>query len=219
MKTNRSFFGKTFQLATIVIVVSLSNLTAKYYNRLGHVVTVEKLFKGNKLETEKKLFLESFGLAYQELTVSDLRVPDKDVQGFLSRAFQGEIDDLGKPGIHHYRLNDENGNLVAYFSIEEYDVLKQCSTDLNISTFPDHSYYLRQLYVVPQSRRQGLGKLILQDILPNEFPNLQYIYLAVRRLNKVAINFYEASSFKELDKSLHNLPTDCYASYYYEKKY
>lgn len=217
MKLFRSYYFIVLQLIMVAIMFIATKTEAKYIDKLGRPVAVIKLQKGDRLETEKKLFLESFSRAYRNFTVNDLKVPDKDIKAFLSRAFQEEIDDLSKPGIHHYRINDEKGNLIAYFSIEDYDVLKRYSADSNITSFPEHSYYLRQIYVVPSHKRLGIGKPILSHIIPDEFHNLQYIYLAVRRINIEAIQFYKALGFSELDKSLHHLPIDRYASYYYQK--
>lgn len=215
MKNN--FLYKSFIIFCIVLLPFSVSTHANYADKDGNTINVSLISKEQSLSKEKEAFIKAFGVAYQRFTVQDLKVPDKHVVAFLNRAFQEELDDQGKNGIYYFRLTDNTGALVGYFSIERYDELKSLSTDTHLETFPPKSYYIRQLYVAIPFKRKGIGSLILSHVIPDYFKDVEHIYVAARRINLFALELYKKNGFTETPKGLHGLPEDMYASFEWHK--
>lgn len=171
----------------------------------------------DSLGEEKKGMVASFLKAYEAFNAEDLFGSEAAQergggefakQSVLEEAFQEEIDALGTPGILHVRLETQIGELVGYFSLEDWDIYSK-----RPENFPSHSIYVRQFYVLPSFQGQGVGKVAMSTLLQQLVPSAQHIYIATRRVNEPAKALYESLGFKERSDSLHGLSPHKYISY------
>lgn len=178
----------------------------------GNVVRSVLISPTATLEQEKAGFFSAFSKAYETFSPEVFKADDK-VQ-FLTLAFQEEIEDQGKKGVYQVRLEDEKGQLLAYFSLDNVD--ERRAVDLKYGEeykdFPPNSCCIRQLYVLPEAQRRGIGALIIRKLITHYVPSAKHFYVAISRINEVARRFYVQQDFNETFVVLHNLPKDRYMS-------
>ena len=87
------------------------------------------------------------------------------------------------------------------FLIAEYDRRDVGFAGFSISDHETRSYKLHKLYVLPEMHGQGLGKLLINEVI-NQIKALggNYVELNVNRNNKAA-EFYKSAGF-EIKKSV-----------------
>ena len=103
-------------------------------------------------------------------------------------------------------LSDEN---TAYYFIEHKE--KQIGfikTKINLSSdFIPNSVELEKIYVLPECKGMGIGKLALNDIIQKtKNSGKESIFLRVIDTNENAIAFYEKLGFKFHSKTILDIP-------------
>jgi len=135
------------------------------------------------VEQDRDVFVHSFlgyysGLRDQNLDEGTL---PEDIETFLNDAFDDEENDFLNDGFRALRIIIDDVQ-VGYASI-----------DINQE---NNEIYLRQVGVLPNYQRKGLGSEVLDHLL-EELPDTRKINLVTRRINRVSQDFAKKNGFVE----------------------
>ena len=145
--------------------------------------------------TEKQVFILSFLQAYQDIPLTELNT-DNLVE-YLNKAFTQEEENFRKSSQTNLFLHakDENGKIVGYVAFEIFH--------------EENSAYMRQLAILPEYQKQGIGKMLIESIL-KEQPDLAKLYLITRKINHAAVKFYERLGFREDSFTMHKFSQEMF---------
>jgi RimJ/RimL family protein N-acetyltransferase len=169
------------------------------------------------LEEEGNGFKDTFLKLYEPYTseqlyglegTAQLGGPDGAKQAAVTQVWNEEEEALGKRGIFHVRLETVEGAFMGYFSVENWDIYETKPDGM-----PDHSIYVRHFYLLPYYQGKGVLKGVMPFLLPALNPDVQHVYAATRRINKIAKKLYVGLGFQERAESLHGLNPAKYISY------
>lgn len=129
------------------------------------------------LQECKRVFLDAFLDAYQNVSCQELGVEDKVT--FLEEAFASVHQEF-ECNRSNVCLARVNGKVVGIMSV---------------SLSEENSIYLSQLAVHPSYQRCGIGSRLVTSIL-QKFPDRNTIYLVIRLCNSKGRAFYEKFGFR-----------------------
>lgn len=123
------------------------------------------------------IFVNAFLLAYANFTPEELGIQDKTI--FLKDAFSDVYDDfqIGEQKLFIAKYQEKLIGFVGFKKAEK-----------------PHQIYITQLAVDPNYWRQGIGKHLVFSAF-NAFDHASSLVVICRKINEVAINFYQKLGF------------------------
>lgn len=129
----------------------------------------------------EKIFIDAFSEAYKEFSAEFLGVSDK--YQFLKDAFNHVFEDVEK-GVQILAVAKCNGEIIGFSGFKRTEKQGQI--------------YISQLAVDPAHWRSGIGRnLVFSSLLI--FDDLESLVVIPRKINSIAIKFYETIQFKTSD--------------------
>jgi ribosomal protein S18 acetylase RimI-like enzyme len=137
------------------------------------------------LTDEAAVFLKGFSEGYAHLTPEILKVPS--IEQFLENAIANEKALKAKDPEHIRWAVAKKNNTVIGLAVFE------------LNHYPEE-VYLRQLVILPEHQRKGIGSKLSLFIL-EAFPDIQKLCAVSRKVNERGITFLKNMGFKETEYS------------------
>ncbi len=135
----------------------------------------------------EKMYLDSFLDAYKVLSKEQLKISNPTKEKWLEDTFKKEIEALKDPS-----------SSIKLITVKERNVIVGAATLEEVKIGNSSAFYVRQLALLPEYRRKGLGSEIMQLIEKEaRDQNLSSVVLMVRVLNNPGRKFYSKLGYEE----------------------
>jgi diamine N-acetyltransferase len=89
-----------------------------------------------------------------------------------------------------------------------FPIMKDAEKVIGVATAhaPNETIQLFRLYIMPNSQRQGIGQMLLEDVIAH-FRDAKKMHIYVEELNQKGQNFYRKNGFQEIGREPEQIVT------------